>query len=58
MALVNNIEEIVTPLGKHLTHMCDPRLGKMLVYASLLGCLDPMLTIASAMSGRPLFYSG
>jgi ATP-dependent RNA helicase DHX57 len=58
MALVNNTEEIVTPLGKHLTHMpCDPRLGKMLVYASLLGCLDPMLTIASAMSGRPLFYS-
>ena len=58
MAIVNNSEEIVTPLGKHLTHMpCDPRLGKMLVYASLLGCLDPMLTIASAMSGRPLFYS-
>tara|TARA_B100000073_G_scaffold210432_2_gene174764 strand:- start:5698 stop:6837 length:1140 start_codon:yes stop_codon:yes gene_type:complete len=57
MAIVND-EEVVTPLGKHLTHMpCDPRLGKMLVYASLLGCLDPMLTIASAMSGRPLFYS-
>jgi len=57
MATENN-EEVITPLGKHLTHMpCDPRLGKMLVYASLLGCLDPMLTIASAMTGRPLFFS-
>ena len=29
----------------------DPRLGKMLILAILLNCLDPIVTIASAMGG-------
>ncbi len=32
------------------------RVGKMLVYGAMLGCLDPVLTIAAAMAhGRPVF---
>ena len=43
------------PLGRHLVALpVDVRLGKMLVYASLLGCLDPILSVASAISyGSP-----
>ncbi|PRW33164.1 P-loop containing nucleoside triphosphate hydrolase isoform A [Chlorella sorokiniana] len=49
----------LTPLGQHLTRMpCDPRIGKMLLYGSLLRCLDPVLTIAAAQGwGRPVFWS-
>ena len=51
-------EERLTPLGRHLARMpTDARVGKMLLHGALLGCLDPILTIAAAMSGRPLFFS-
>lgn len=50
--------EELTPLGRHLSQMpVDARIGKMLLFGAILGCLDPILTIAGAMSGRPLFYS-
>ena len=53
-----DIDERLTPLGRHLAQMpVDARIGKMLLFGALLGCLDPILTIAGAMSGRPLFYS-
>jgi ATP-dependent RNA helicase DHX57 len=53
-----NNPETLTPLGKHLAHMpVDARVGKMLLFGALLGCLDPILTIAAAMSGRQLFVS-
>lgn len=51
-------DERLTPLGQHLAQMpVDARVGKMLLFGALLGCLDPILTIAGSMSGRPLFYS-
>ena len=51
-------DEMLTPLGQHLAQMpVDARIGKMLLFGALLGCLDPILTIAGSMSGRPLFFS-
>lgn len=42
----------LTPLGIHLARLpMDVRLGKMLVFAALLRCLDPVLTIAAALGG-------
>ena len=50
--------ETLTPLGRHVARMpVDVRIGKMLVFGALLGCLDPILTIAASMSGRPMFVS-
>ncbi|XP_002973866.2 DExH-box ATP-dependent RNA helicase DExH1 [Selaginella moellendorffii] len=50
--------ETLTPLGRHLTQMpVDARVGKMLVFGCMLKCLDPVLTIAASMSGRPVFFS-
>eukprot|EP00850_Spirogloea_muscicola_P021523 SM000252S09075 [mRNA] locus=s252:79854:86589:- [translate_table: standard] len=49
-------DEELTPLGWHLASLpIDPRLGKMLLIASLLGCLGPSLTIAAALSHREPF---
>ncbi|GAX74060.1 hypothetical protein CEUSTIGMA_g1510.t1 [Chlamydomonas eustigma] len=52
--------EELTALGGHLNRMpMDPRVGKMLVYGAMLGCLDPALTVAAALAhGRPVFMSG
>lgn len=45
-------EGILTPLGIHLAKLpMDVRLGKMLVFASLFQCLDPVLTVAAGLSG-------
>ena len=50
--------ETLTPLGRHVAHMpVDARIGKMLLFGALLGCLDPILTIAASMAGRPVFLS-
>lgn len=47
---------VLTPLGAHLAQLpVEPRLGKMLVYACVLGCLPPILTAAAAMSCKPAF---
>ena len=41
----------LTPLGAHLARMpLDLRVGKMLLFGALLGCVDPVLTIAAAIS--------
>jgi HrpA-like RNA helicase len=46
----------LTPLGFHLAHLpIEPRLGKMLVYATVLGCLDPIVTIAASFGCKPIF---
>jgi HrpA-like RNA helicase len=40
-------DESLTRLGRHLGEMpVHPRVGKMLLYATLLGVLDPVLTVA------------
>ena len=48
--------ENVTDLGHVLLDLpVDPRLGKMLVSATILRCLDPVLTIVCCLSHRSPF---
>lgn len=48
--------EALTPLGEHLARLpVDVRVGKLLVYGALLGCLDPVLTIAACLSDKSPF---
>lgn len=43
--------ENLTALGTHLANLgVDVRIGKMLLYATALKCLDPILTIAASLS--------
>lgn len=43
--------EDLTELGRHLLDLpIDPRLGKMLLYAVVLKCLDPILTIVCSLA--------
>lgn len=42
--------------GKHLALLpVEPQIGKALVFGCLLGCLDPVLTIAALLSQRNPF---
>ena len=51
-------DEAMTALGSHLALLpVDPRIGKMLVYGALMGCVEPVLTIAAAMSTRSPFVA-
>eukprot|EP00897_Mesotaenium_endlicherianum_P002934 jgi/Mesen1/2669/ME000167S01818 len=48
----------LTPLGCHLARMpVDARVGKMLLFACMMRCLDPVLTIAAAVSGKAPFVA-
>jgi HrpA-like RNA helicase len=48
----------LTALGHHLAMLpVDARVGKMLIHASVLGCLDPVLTIAAMLSTRSPFVA-
>ncbi|XP_041567027.1 3'-5' RNA helicase YTHDC2 isoform X3 [Taeniopygia guttata] len=48
--------EDLTELGYHLTELpVEPHLGKMVLYAVVLKCLDPVLTIACALAYRDPF---
>lgn len=48
----------LTALGKHMANIpADLRISKMLIFGSVFGCLDPMLTIASIMSLKSPFTS-
>lgn len=46
-------------LGRHLAALpLPPRIGKMLLYGVLFGCLDPVLTVACCMAYRcTLFHA-
>ncbi|KAK9835371.1 hypothetical protein WJX81_005267 [Elliptochloris bilobata] len=45
--------ERLTVLGRHLAALpLPPRVGKMLLYGVLFGCLDPVLTVACCMAYR------
>jgi HrpA-like RNA helicase len=59
MEALNNLEDI-TELGNHLLDLpVEPHLGKMILYAVSLKCLDPVLTIVACLSYRcPLFIGG
>uniref|UniRef100_A0A1Y1L8Q9 RNA helicase n=1 Tax=Photinus pyralis TaxID=7054 RepID=A0A1Y1L8Q9_PHOPY len=48
--------EELTVLGQHLIQLSiDPKLGKMLIYAIVFRCLDPVLTIVSCLAYRDPF---
>lgn len=47
---------ILRPLGFHLAALpLDVRLGKMLIISCIFDCLEPMLTVAAALSGKSVF---
>lgn len=46
-------EEELTPLGEYLAQLAiEPQLGKMLIYAIIFKCLEPILTLTAAMSHK------
>lgn len=48
----------LTALGRHLTGLpVDARIGKLLIFGSLFGCVDAALTIAATISERSPFYA-
>lgn len=53
----NNDEEVIlTPLGNHLAMLpLDARIGKFLVYGSILRCIEPVAIIAACISSRNPF---
>lgn len=57
-AMDHEQHNLLTPLGFHLgTLPLDVKLGKMLVFGALLGCLDPILTIASTLATKSPFVA-
>ena len=45
--------EALTKLGRHLAALpLAPRVGKMLLFGVMFGCLDPILTVACCMAYR------
>ena len=48
----------LTALGFHLATLpVEPRVGKIMIYGAILGCVDASLTLAASMSARNLFVS-
>ncbi|KAI8355119.1 P-loop containing nucleoside triphosphate hydrolase protein [Choanephora cucurbitarum] len=48
--------EVLTPLGSHLSNLpVDVHMGKMIIFGALFRCLDPILTIAAALSFKSPF---
>uniref|UniRef100_A0AAY4EE18 ATP-dependent RNA helicase DHX29 n=1 Tax=Denticeps clupeoides TaxID=299321 RepID=A0AAY4EE18_9TELE len=46
----------LTPLGHHLAALpVNVKIGKMLIFGAVLGCLDPIATIAAAISEKSPF---
>ncbi|XP_029301118.1 ATP-dependent RNA helicase DHX29 [Cottoperca gobio] len=47
---------VLTPLGHHLASLpVNVKIGKMLIYGAILGCLEPIATIAAAISEKSPF---
>uniref|UniRef100_A0A3B3X0Y7 RNA helicase n=1 Tax=Poecilia mexicana TaxID=48701 RepID=A0A3B3X0Y7_9TELE len=47
---------ILTPLGHHLASLpVNVKIGKMLIYGAILGCLEPIATIAAAITEKSPF---
>ncbi|XP_041662309.1 ATP-dependent DNA/RNA helicase DHX36 isoform X2 [Cheilinus undulatus] len=50
-------EENLTALGFHLAHLpVEPHIGKLILFGALLGCLNPVLTIAASLSFKDPFF--
>eukprot|EP01135_Chromosphaera_perkinsii_P008198 Nk52_evm20s1178 gene=Nk52_evmTU20s1178 len=55
---LNKQEFELSPLGKYLARLpVDVRIGKMIVYSCVFGCVDPVLTISAAESFKSPFQS-
>ncbi|CAI5735369.1 unnamed protein product [Peronospora destructor] len=53
---VDDEEVVLTPLGNHLAMLpLDARIGKFLVYGSILRCIQPVAIIAACISNRNPF---
>lgn len=51
-------DEQLTALGHHLAKLpVDVRIGKMMIYGSVFGCLAPILTIAACLSHKSPFVT-
>ncbi|CAN9504535.1 unnamed protein product [Ophioblennius macclurei] len=49
-------EHVLTPLGHHLASLpVNVKIGKMLIYGAILGCLEPIATIAAAITEKSPF---
>uniref|UniRef100_A0A672YPU8 ATP-dependent DNA/RNA helicase DHX36 n=1 Tax=Sphaeramia orbicularis TaxID=375764 RepID=A0A672YPU8_9TELE len=49
--------ENLTALGIHLARLpVEPHIGKLILFGALLGCLDPVLTIAASLSFKDPFF--
>lgn len=50
--------EELTALGRHLASLpVDVRIGKMMIYGTVFGCIDSVLTIAACLSYKSPFFS-
>ncbi|CAB0034717.1 unnamed protein product [Trichogramma brassicae] len=50
-------KENLTPLGYHLARLpLDPRTGKMIIWAAMFSCIDPVFSIAASLSFKDAFY--
>ncbi|KAL4155820.1 hypothetical protein PRNP1_007921 [Phytophthora ramorum] len=53
---IHDEEVVLTPLGNHLAMLpLDARIGKFLVYGSILRCIGPVAIIAACISSRNPF---
>ncbi|XP_041981037.1 3'-5' RNA helicase YTHDC2-like [Aricia agestis] len=51
--------EDLTEIGRHLLDLTvEPKLGKMLLYACVVKCLDPVLTIVCSLANKEPFQIG
>ncbi|XP_034047813.1 ATP-dependent RNA helicase DHX29 [Thalassophryne amazonica] len=49
---------LLTPLGHHLASLpVNVKIGKMLIYGAILGCLDSITTIAAAITEKSPFFT-
>lgn len=49
-------DHVLTPLGHHLAALpVNVKIGKMLIYGAILGCLEPIATIAAAITEKSPF---
>ncbi|ETV88296.1 hypothetical protein, variant 1 [Aphanomyces astaci] len=54
----SNVQVQLTPLGAHLARLpMDARMAKVVVFGCILRCVDPVVTIAAALSSKSPFVS-
>ncbi|CAL8322444.1 unnamed protein product [Lota lota] len=56
MGACHPTDHALTPLGHHLAGLpVNVKIGKMLIYGAILGCLDPIATIVAAITEKSPF---